>query len=689
MKMRVVLALALCLGACHRGPGRGADLDGGTSGGDAGAHGAITSLAVVPAVSTLSVTDPTVLPSASLAAVATFADGTTGPVTASWSLDRYDIAQVGVGSGVVSAVGNAYGAATITASAGSVTASGTVNVSLSLVVTSGPVDPAVRTKLDLASATDPLVAGLLYPYDRTVFPRALLAPELMWSGGVDTDLYRVHMTGGAFDFTYYGPVVNPSRYTLDQALWTALGASAAPGTVTVDLHRLDGGGNAYASATQTWTLANANLRGTIYYWAVNQGQLVTLDVSTGARQLTFDSGAFDQLGTPAPVDSSSPLSPPWESNGANKRCVACHAVSKDGSTLTSIFARGGSNGPTGSVSLATQAISSVSDYQVNGIYTSLTPDGRYAAVNDAAKHVRLIDTATGAAVTTELDGVANLCDPAFSPDGTLFAIGSSCDPGFGYPIEYRTASLTVYDFAEATHSFTNPRVVVTSAGIGDAIAFPSFSPDSKSIFFQRGDYSRAKYTTGTTNTHGHDDLWVVPVAANATAIKLDAVNGTAYLGASNQQLNYNPTVNPIAEGGYAWVVFTTPRDYGNRMRDTSGNPTYGNHKQLWVGAVDLATGAADPSHPAFWLPGQDETSVNMFGYWALSVCKPTAATSSCAAGYECCSGFCRDTGAGPSCVDAPTGCHQTGEKCTTTADCCNAASGDSCTGGFCQGTSIN
>lgn len=158
-------------------------------------------------------------------------------------------------------------------------------------------------------------------------------------------------------------------------------------------------------------------------------------------------------------------------------------------------------------------------------------------------------------------------------------------------------------------------------------------------------------------------------------------------------LNYAPSVNPIFAGGYFWVVFTSPRDYGNRMVSPQMAPpadaTYSNHKQLWVAAVDAKVGATNPSHPAFWLPGQEQTTANMFGYWALAPCKPTqgdAGTQSCENGFDCCSGFCRDMGMGAVCVDNAGGCHQLGETCSTNSDCCNAGTALGCLAGICQTT---
>ena len=653
-------------------------------------------LTISPQNATLVVTDLTVLPSAPLTATYTDAGGASQSVPASWTLDRFDIAQIGAASGVLGAAGNAFGPVKVSASAMGLTATTVVTVTLKLAITNGLTD-AGRNALDGATTADPAVLGLQYPYDKTVFPRALLAPEIMWAGGADADLYSLHFVASSFDLTVYTSAAAPSRFTPPQALWTALGASASGGKVTLELHRLDATSHAYVSAKQTWTLADAILRGTIYYWAIDQGQIVKLDVSTGNRQLAFDSGPNTSLGTPAPSNSASLASPVWEDNGAGKRCVACHAVSKDGSRLGAVFARGGSAGPFGSVNTATKAITAIGDYTTSMAFTALSPDGSVAAANYDDKTVKLIDTATGAAIASALDGVTNICDPSFSPDGLHLSVSTSCDAGYGSPIEFRRADLTVYDYDPTLHALSNPRLVQTSAGLADAIAFSSFSPDSKLLFYQRGSYSRAKYFDSTmAPLHGADDLFVSTAVQNGAQIALDAANGVGVLPADSLHLNYAPTVNPIAEGGYVWVVFTSPRDYGNRQNSPQmaapNDATWHNRKQLWVTAVDATMGTVDPSHPAFWLPGQDFATTNMFGYWSLSPCKPTTssggATETCSAGYECCSGFCRDSGNGPVCVDAPSGCHQVGEKCSVTADCCGSDQGIGCVAGICQGKPI-
>jgi hypothetical protein len=158
-------------------------------------------------------------------------------------------------------------------------------------------------------------------------------------------------------------------------------------------------------------------------------------------------------------------------------------------------------------------------------------------------------------------------------------------------------------------------------------------------------------------------------------------------------MNYEPTVNPIASGGYYWVVFTSRRMYGNVAAGQpydNGDGTYPITKKLWVAAIDAnPKPGTDPSHPAFYLPGQELDAGNMRGFWVVDPCQPNG--NACESGDECCNGFCRKVGdaGGLVCTDQPPGCAQEFEKCTTDADCCGAGSGIGCVGGRCSKLSPN
>ncbi|MEO8875951.1 MAG: hypothetical protein ABI461_10210, partial [Polyangiaceae bacterium] len=181
------------------------------------------------------------------------------------------------------------------------------------------------------------------------------------------------------------------------------------------------------------------------------------------------------------------------------------------------------------------------------------------------------------------------------------------------------------------------------------------------------------------------------------AHRLDNLNGVSLPTGpqahdADATLNYEPTMNPVPSGGYAWVVFTSRRLYGNvatrgayeadpRNFDLTTTPT---PKKLWVAAIDLsAPPGTDPSHPAFYLPAQELFAGNSRGYWVVDPCESDGA--SCSTGAECCGGFCRpgEDGGGLVCTDKKPSCAQVSEKCATTADCCGKGSGITCIDNIC------
>jgi hypothetical protein len=154
---------------------------------------------------------------------------------------------------------------------------------------------------------------LLYPYDKTVFPRGLTGPVIQWNGGGANDLYYIHVYSDYFEFKAYTKVPPPSRYNFPK-LPTTSGSSSPPrprARSSLDIQRFDGV-KAYLAKTQTWTIAPANLTGAVYYWEVNNGNVVRLNIG--------DAGAPQFINKPPGVG-----------------CVACHSVSKDGSRIAAAF----------------------------------------------------------------------------------------------------------------------------------------------------------------------------------------------------------------------------------------------------------------------------------------------------------------------------------------------------------------
>jgi hypothetical protein len=180
------------------------------------------------------------------------------------------------------------------------------------------------------------------------------------------------------------------------------------------------------------------------------------------------------------------------------------------------------------------------------------------------------------------------------------------------------------------------------------------------------------------NLNSHGNLLIVDLASKAVT-PLDRANGwdngVLYLPVPgrDEHLMFFPTMAPVASGGYFWLYFTSRRTYGNTIMD---DVAITRTKKIWVSAIDInAAPGVDPSHPPFYLPGQEEASGNIRAFPTLEPCKPMGNT--CTSGIDCCDGFCVN-----GMCDGPQPCAQLDDHCDTSADCCDASL--KCIGGFCE-----
>jgi hypothetical protein len=681
------------------------------AGGGGGAHPDAKSIAFTPAAQTLTV-DGVTPASASYALIATLDDGSTQTVNAdSLEFDRPDLASVTAGLSVVLTTPGQYaGTGTLHAVYGTATATATLTVVVNEVAPNG-VPSGTITSLNGASAPDPSLTSLLYPYDQTVWPLGLTSPLAMWNAPNPTgDTYRLHLEQANYTYDTYAPVGQPGRLRVDQDSWDRMtasnpGGSASPLSMT--LSRFDGT-NAYVSAKISFTIAPASLRGAIYYWTASQN-------AQGVR-----SGHISQF---RPGTGAAPV--PLNAG----RCMGCHAVSADGTTLVAdvddqdegepdASSRVPSIAPYGnwsntrawaSFDLTQPDAPQVVQTTMFGADIALSPNGQYVVfggptnpTTPGSKYMSLGDPKTGTVFVnsgldevTGIDAGTTLMQPAFSPDGTKVAVvqagGNLSDnviPSQPESIAYLDFDMDAGTFAPTMHALVNAQDPVFGAKQG--LGYPSFSPDSTQIAFHAGTTSTG--CTGTCDDLAYDDgqLWIYPLASSASPVLLNAATNPPL--ATDQGVSVEPTFNPVARGGYSWVVFTSMRDWGNELTGTSNASGQRQNamRRLWVAAIDSTTGAPDPSHPAIYLEGQEDTP-NMRGFWALASCTASASSSdadagvpdggtACTAGFECCSGFCENG----QCVNvSQIACVGAGGACTQTSDCCNAGP-ITCAGGICQ-----
>jgi hypothetical protein len=608
--------------------------------------------------------------------------GTQQEVPVSWSLDVGTLGGIGPSDGLFTANGVVGGVATVIASAGGAEAKTTVTVDVTLVDANGlsPADQAALVAGGPLSG-DPALKWL-YPYDATVFPRGLRSPLLQFAGTApDQTLVRFKSKHFQYD-AFFGPS-NPGRAQLAEARWKTITQSAS-GTDTVKVSiTKKSGAVVVGPIAETWTIAPASLQGTVYY-------------NTYATPQAAGSGALLKVRPGSTVDAQV----------LEAGCTVCHSVSANG-TLIASGVNWGNNDPLNSGVFAIDAAgNATAGYsQAKGAFTfaALTPDAKYMMTHsNQAGGIRGLTTASGAYSTLldPLTGVpvagvtgwpatAQAQMPSFSPDGKFLAFNDRVADATG-------KTLGAMTFDEKTLTFASLGSIWTGTSL---VAWPAFLPDSKSIVFHAGD------DFGTQKAH-HANIELVDVATKARML-LPALNGYAgtpaaygasylpYGAPAEADLNYEPTVLPVASGGYFWVIFTSRRCYGNLLPDTqdawgkdAANPDeLSPRKKLWVAAIDI-TGAPgkDRSHPAFYLPGQELGTGNMRAFWALDPCHANG--QSCETGDECCGGYCRevsqaDGASGFVCGDKPVGCAQELEKCSVASDCCGAASGVDCINGHC------
>ncbi len=569
---------------------------------------------------------------------------------------------------------------------------------------------------------------LLYPYDKTVFPRGLLAPLLMWDWSIgDADAVKIELATSSGSFSWSGSFGRPAilastggkfvRMPIPEDVWqmatdTAGGPTTgtAPDTLTVSL-TVAKGGIGYGPVSETWKIAPGRLSGTIYYNSYGTKLAENYPGAIGGDGLFGGAVLSIRAGDTAPKLTAG--------NGTMySGCRTCHSVAASGARLV---VQHGENYSTSSAYDLGTAGAKETVMVGSAVFPGVYPDGSKALAPTG--ELFALPAASAPIPTTGLTSVAtNLGTPVFSADGKLVAFNPFVAPAITNPAQ----KLIVMAYDAATNAFSGNVVVAddTSKPAETRPGWPAFMPDGKSLVFhhqtaagydgngagtlptRKGAKAHISWTDVTDATkvtdlnalNGKDASGTSYLPKLAAPINMSCTGDAVQVGnidadhGDDVDVNYEPTVAPVAEGGYVWVVFTSRRMYGNEATippfcsDPRGVNLVTNitPKKLWVAAVDLgAAPGTDASHPAFYLPAQELLAGNSRGFWVLDPCRSDG--TSCASGDQCCNGYCEPNASGALvCSNTPpdSHCSSLSEKCTTVADCCDPT--NLCVNGFCS-----
>ena len=487
--------------------------------------------------------------------------------------------------------------------------------------------------------------AIVYPYDGTVFARGIAAPEVQFGdGALKAEKVYLHVVGTGVD--YEGYFDDGVSLAMSQSSWDTIGLSSGGHTLSVAVSKI-AAGTKYGPLKQSWRVAKGTLHGTIYY-------------NTYDSPLSIDPNTKEKNGAIMRIKGTSS-----EPEVVLGKCTVCHSIAADGSTAA---AANYEIGVGGTFDLTGGVPTNLWDEKRKAAFAALYPKGGQVLVTNAAPVAEGPPnqmTLKGGPWTSELrlrdgtvvknSGIEGIYaqTPSFSYDGKMLVFVDRS------PVPPYKSKLAVMQYDAEAKKLSGYDVLATPPD-GRHFSWPIFTPDGKFVIYQDGtgdDLSSIPFNTGK--------LYAIDVATRQVTY-LAKVNGDGAMpgGKRDEALNFEPGFAPVASGGYYWLLFTSRRTYGNKLTGDASKT-----KRLWIAGFDAdAHDGVDPTHPAFYVPGQELGSANSRGFWALDPCKKVGV--GCESGDECCDGFCNPKGDKYVCANTSNVCSAEFDACKKSTDCC-------------------
>lgn len=513
----------------------------------------------------------------------------------------------------------------------------------------------------LRAGVAPCTVRIAYPNEGTMFPGGLLPPTIMWDlTGAPQGAAYVHVAyegaDNKVDYEFAVDGALPGELVLPADAWASITERSNTLRLLVEL-RIEVAGAVQACST-SWRVARGNMTGAIYYGTYTAPGAI----DGGIMRLTL---GLPQAELYARTDAA--LAVPGQGP-----CVGCHSMSFHGNRMAlsehvvpgfgfvseKIYAYD-----------VTQAPLPTKGPRVdNGAFGALTPDGTYMLTMgnpDCTYGSDTVPRSTNNMILVEGPAVARLVDvmtgaevpaaglrpdwymwmPQFSPDGTK-VVFNHAKPDPARPGFTDRRELAVMDYNQATHTFSNLRVVagglgpapnrdyfVGGAGGGtvgpegarngctqrnpndplgvgaiplgacDGPCFPGwpfFTPDNRGVIFtlmSEPDFASAfpgrEFPNRGELYYADTETGEVTKLENAMKVAFPEEFG----------FEFYPTVLPVPVGGYGWLFWTSRRSWGTRAPGIAG--IFGSVQTNPLGSLLAAAGqvasAGDPSAKKIWV----------------------------------------------------------------------------------------
>ena len=474
----------------------------------------------------------------------------------------------------------------VIATSGSITVKASLTVKLQLRSTAPGAPPNAQGLFDQTTAGTGTGPVVLYPPTGALVPPNLGEMDVMWTDSTH-DLWELSVQSDTTDIKIYTDKLSQG---ITSTTWQVMADSNLDGKVTLTVRGLlrASPGSSVGSGDVELRFGHESVQGGLYYWAaVSDGGVIRYDFGKANQQA-------ESYYTKADAND----------------CVACHALSPDGTRMAVTFS--GGDGAAGILDVAKRSLTADKTYHAN--FQVFTPDNKYL-ITSSEGVLSVRDPTTGAE-QAQLSTGGKATMPDVSPDGKQLV--------FVRPSSYTTDwTFTGGSIVGASLSGTTigaPQVLVQGSATENNY-YPAFSPDSKWIIFNR--------SSGDSYSDDDASLWVVSASGGGTPIELSNANQGKDL--RNSWARWSPfvqsylggdLVNDFQTGKLFWFTFSSTRDYGTALSN-GAKDSKDRNPQLWMAAFhpELAQAGKDPSTPAFWLPFQQLTTNNHIAQWTKKVVK--------------------------------------------------------------------